>query len=77
MDLPALLYHNTQLQANIIIGEREDTLVIPSAYLVHGDSVKLKNGSVRSVQVGIRNEQWVEIVAGVNDSDVLRKPKVL
>ena len=77
VDLPALLYHNTQLQANIIIGEREGTLVIPSAYLVHGDSVKLKNGSVRSVQVGIRNEQWVEIVAGVNQSDVLRKPKVL
>ena len=71
---PDLLYHNTQLQANIIIGKRKSTLVIPTDYLTEGDSVKLKNGSFQSVRTGIRNDQWVEILGGIDESDVLNRP---
>lgn len=71
---PELLYHNTQLQANIIIDEREGALVIPTSYLAEGDSVRLQNGDIKAVQVGIRNDQWVEVMGGISLADALRKP---
>lgn len=71
------LYHNTQLQANIIIGQREGALVIPSGFLLAGDSVKLHEGRFVPVQVGIRNDAWVEIVKGVQATDILDKPAAL
>ncbi len=71
------LYHNTQLQANIIIDQREDTWVIPSQFLSEGDSVLTKGGKARYVQVGIRNEQWVEIISGLDRSEVLQKARQL
>ncbi|MEO1254397.1 MAG: RND transporter, partial [Bacteroidota bacterium] len=77
VDKPDLLYHNTQLQANIVIGKRDGALVIPIGYLADGDSVKLSDGKVKSVQAGLRNDQWVEIIEGITPSDVLRKPNEL
>ncbi len=77
LEQPELLFHNTQLQANIIIDDRANTLVIPSTYLYDGDSVKLKNGAIKPVQVGIRNDQWVEIINGVEQGDILQKPSSL
>ncbi|MEM8939385.1 MAG: HlyD family efflux transporter periplasmic adaptor subunit [Bacteroidota bacterium] len=77
IEKPDLLYHNTQLQANIIIGEQKNALVIPSEFLSKEDSVMLKNGTQKFVQVGIRNDQWVEIIDGVDQTDVLQKPDLL
>jgi multidrug efflux pump subunit AcrA (membrane-fusion protein) len=74
---PSTLYHNTQLQANIIIDQRTDALVIPRQFLSEGDSVTTKGGVLRYVQVGIRNEQWVEILDGVDPGDVLLKTRKL
>lgn len=74
---PATLYHNTQLQANIIINQRDGTLVIPRDFLSAGDSVTTKGGVLRYVRVGIRNEQWVEVLEGVDQSDVLLKTRKL
>ena len=70
------LYHNTQLQANIIIGQKENTWVIPADYLIPGDSVQLSNGDVQSVQVGVRYDRWAEVLNGVGADDVIQKPKI-
>ncbi len=74
---PTRLFHNTQLQANIIIGKRDGALVIPSQYLLKGDSVITKRGDLLFVRTGIRNDRWVEIVEGVNSSEVLQRPEQL
>jgi multidrug efflux pump subunit AcrA (membrane-fusion protein) len=74
---PSRLYHNTQLQANIIIDQKEEAWVIPSQFLSEGDTVHTKEGESRHVQVGIRNEKWVEILEGLDQNDVLLKPGIL
>ena len=77
-ELPAVLYHNTQLQSNIIIGQKENALVIPPEYLDKESSqVKLKNGEWRPVEVGLRNERWVEVLEGLDEQAVLVKPEPL
>ena len=72
---PANLYHNTQLQANIVVADRKQAMVIPSEFLSNGDSVLLAGGAVKSVKIGIRNEQWVEVLDGLSTADKLIKPR--
>ena len=67
------LYVNTQLQANIIIAQKENALVIPNAYLLPGDSICYKNGEKVAVEIGIRNSDWVEIISGLDDSRLIKQ----
>ncbi len=71
------IYHNTQLQANIIVGEVQNALVIPAQYLLAGDSVLVKGGQVRPIHAGLRNEDWVEVVEGLDTEDVIVNPASL
>ena len=67
--LPPNLRNGTQLQANILIGEKQRTLVIPTNYLLPGDSVILSPDHTRTpVKTGIRTIEWVEITAGLHDT---------
>jgi multidrug efflux pump subunit AcrA (membrane-fusion protein) len=74
--VPDHLLNGTQLQANIIIGTKENALVIPSYCLVN-DSFVLVKGSPdkRPVQVGIRTLEWVEITAGLKEGEPVLAPK--
>lgn len=74
--LPEKVYHNTQLQANIIIDRIADALVIPSGYLSEGDSLLAGSRKV-AVKLGIRNEQWVQVISGVDENTTLQKPDEL
>ena len=74
---PKQLFHNSQLQANIVIGKRADAWVIPKQYLLQGDSVMLKNGDRQAVQTGLRTGQWVEIIEGLNPQTELIMPEAL
>ena len=65
------LYPGTQLQANIIIQEIYDALVIPSPFLVGENEVVLKSGERIRVQTGVKTLQWVEILDGIDTSDQL------
>lgn len=67
------LYANTQLQANIIIDQKAKALVIPSNYLLPGDSIVYNNGEKAFVKVGIRNSDWVEIISGLDDSRLIKQ----
>ncbi len=71
------IYHNTQLQANIIVNEKEDVFVIPSWFLLDGDSVILKGGERRYIEVGITNDQWIEVLEGLDQTDILQEPSAL
>ncbi len=62
----------TQLEANIITGEKKNTLVIPRSYLGYGNKVILKNGKKQVVvKTGIVSNQWVEILDGISEKDIL------
>jgi len=72
---PEKLFANTQLQANIIVADKEDILTLPTTYLLKGDSVILEDRSIKSVAVGIRNQEWAEILGGITESQTLVQPK--
>ncbi len=62
----------TQIEANIITGERKNALVIPRTYLDYGDKVTLKSGKKQVVvKTGIVSSNWVEILGGITAKDVL------
>jgi multidrug efflux pump subunit AcrA (membrane-fusion protein) len=63
---------NTQLQANIIIAEKENVLVIPAQYITENNNVILSNNSRVAVEVGIKSSNWVEIISGINESSSLK-----
>jgi multidrug efflux pump subunit AcrA (membrane-fusion protein) len=69
------LYANTQLQANIIIDQKENALVIPSDFLLLGDSIIYSNGDKEFVKVGIRTSEWVEILSGLDESRLIKQMK--
>ena len=69
--LPENLMYNTQLQANIITEEKKNAMIIPSNFLLNGDSVQLKDGKKVSVQTGIVNNEWVEILSGLTENQTI------
>ena len=74
--IPRDLLNGTQLQANIIIGTKENALVIPS-YCLMNDSFVLVKGSPgkRRVSVGIRTLEWAEVTAGLQPGEEITAPK--
>ncbi|PUZ25798.1 transporter [Chitinophaga parva] len=62
----------TQLEANIITGEKKNALVIPRSYLQYGSTVLLKKDKKKvPVQTGIISSDWVEILGGIDEHAVL------
>ena len=73
---PLGLRDGTQLQANIVIGEKKDVLVIPTIYLETGDKVILKDGHKEvPVKTGIRNLDYTEVVEGLTEGSTIILPK--
>ena len=69
---PGNLLNGTQLQANIIVGEKQNALVIPSYYILNSDYVLLaKNKAKRKITAGIRTLEWTEITSGLTENDVI------
>ncbi|MDD3078616.1 MAG: HlyD family efflux transporter periplasmic adaptor subunit [Paludibacter sp.] len=68
-----ILRVGTQLQANIVVGESKNALVIPVNYLLSDDQVLLaKTGKKVTVQTGIVTPEWIEVKTGLNDSDKIK-----
>ncbi len=69
------LRSGTQVQANVVIDEQEDALIIPRKYLMNGDKLLTSNNEEIQVKVGIRNAQWVQILEGIDEGTELVLPK--
>ncbi|MBC9933210.1 efflux RND transporter periplasmic adaptor subunit [Chitinophaga qingshengii] len=70
----ALFYPQSSVEANIVVRERVTGLVVPSDYLMKGDSVYLQQGKElhkTAVVTGIRSGDWVEIKSGLKAGDVV------
>lgn len=73
-ELPSLR-SGTQVQANIVVGERKNALIIPKKCLIKGDKVLLENKEERQIKIGIRNAEWVEVLEGVEANTKMLLPK--
>jgi len=71
---PPELFPNLTTEANIIIQEKKNALLIPREYLVDGSFVLLENGDKKQVKTGLKDYQQVEILDGLTKEDVLVKP---
>lgn len=62
----------TQLEANILVGEKKNALLIPRNYVGFGNKVNVK-GKEESVIIkpGIISTEYVEVLEGVTKDDVL------
>ncbi len=70
-------YPQSSVEANIIIREKAIALMIPSDYLLKGDSVLFQSakGEATKIRVsaGIRNDHFIEITNGLKAGDIIHK----
>ena len=71
---PDVLYPGLAGEANIIVGQKKETLVIPKPYVIDGNKVKTDNGLVE-IEIGLRNMDSLEIVSGLSSDTWIYKPK--
>lgn len=73
--MPSTPINGTLLQANIIVAEKNSTLLIPRACLLPNDKIVLiKDDSKQDtlqIRTGIVSNEWVEVLGGVNIMDKL------
>lgn len=68
------LYSGMSVEANIIYREKKGALVIPRDYLVNGDKVYIKSkDDAVEVKTGVSDLEYIEILSGLSENDVLRK----
>lgn len=68
-------YPQSSVEANIMIRENAEVLVIPTEYLLEGDSVNLRSDSEQKVKIisGTRNGDWIEVKEGLKAGDIITK----
>jgi len=71
---PRVLYPNLSIEANILIRSKEKALTIPRSYLIGDSMVKMSNGKMRKVTIGLKDYQKVEILSGLTAHDFINKP---
>jgi multidrug efflux pump subunit AcrA (membrane-fusion protein) len=77
--LPAKLFAGTSAEVNIVINQKPQTLVIPKAYLLPGDSVwTAPDGGKpqkQPITTGIGNLDQVEVLSGLQAGQTIYLPK--
>lgn len=72
---PKKLYPNLTAEANIIIRQKENALIIPKNYLVDQEYVFLNKEVKRKVKIGLTDYMKVEVLEGLDKDDLIYKPK--
>jgi multidrug efflux pump subunit AcrA (membrane-fusion protein) len=66
------LLFGTQLEANILVAEKKNALVVPRNYVGYGNIIQLKNKDVPiKVKTGIVSSEYVEITGGMKKDAIL------
>lgn len=71
-------YVHTSLEANIIIGKKDNALVIPKNIVVGEDEVEVKGTAMNKkvkIKKGMENMEYVEVLEGLTEKDELVMPK--
>jgi HlyD family secretion protein len=66
----------TQLQANIIVAEKKNALVIPKLFLGYGNKVKTKSKGEVTIQPGFISGEWVEVLGGLEENETIISDQV-
>lgn len=62
----------TQLEANILVGEKKNALLIPRSYMGYGNKVNVKGkDEYVTIKIGIVSTEFVEVLSGINENDVI------
>lgn len=62
----------TQLEANILVGEKKNALLVPRNYVGFGNKVNVKGKDENVIiKTGIVSTEYVEVLDGVNQDDIL------
>ncbi|MFN6377850.1 MAG: efflux RND transporter periplasmic adaptor subunit [Flavobacteriales bacterium] len=70
--IPSFSLVGTRLEANIIVGEKDNALLVPRAYLSYANTIHVKGEDTpRPVKVGIKGTEWVEILEGLEGNEEL------
>lgn len=78
VEKPDFTVNGTQLEANILIGEKKNTLLIPRNYVSYGNKVQIKDSDeLTIIETGIVSTEYVEVLNGLTEKDILVpiKPK--
>ena len=75
LDNSIIVYSGMSVEANIIIAEKKNTLVIPREFLVDGNKVKLKSSDeLVVIQKGAEDLEFVEVLSGIEEGTEIKKP---
>jgi len=70
----SFLYTGMSVEANILIEEKKNALVIPREYVRNGNQVKVKGeDSLRTIRKGIEDLQYIEVLEGLRGDEILLK----
>jgi len=69
------MYPGMALEANIVISEKKNVLVLPVNYITGDNEVVMEDNSRKKVETGIRDLTYVEITSGLQEGDVILKPE--
>src|SRR5262249_12413474 len=70
---PSVLYPGMSAEANIVVHEKKNALVIPIAYLKGNDAVLTEDGE-KKVKTGLKSIDYVEILSGIDKNTELLRP---
>ena len=71
---PPKLYNGLAGEANIIVGRRHNVITIPTEYLNSPNTVLTENGE-QTIEIGLNNLEFVEVISGIDTSTALIKPE--
>lgn len=70
---PQVLYPGLSGEANIVIDQRNDVLLIPKQYLIGKNTVRTDNGIVE-IETGLQSMDTIEVITGLQKETAIYKP---
>ncbi len=70
---PDVLYPGLAGEANILIDQKKEALIIPKQFLINGNKVKTDDGIVE-VEIGLQSMDSVEVINGITSETWIYKP---
>ncbi|MFD0798716.1 efflux RND transporter periplasmic adaptor subunit [Maribacter chungangensis] len=71
---PAVLYPGLSGEANIVVAQQTDALVIPRDYLLEGNKVRTETG-LQTIQLGLQDLDRVQVLKGLDAQTYILKPR--
>lgn len=72
---PPKLFPNITFEANILLSQKANVILVPRNFLKNDSIVTLASGEERVVKIGLKDFQKAEILSGLKATDEIVKPK--